>query len=222
MTFPLPCSSSDESLSTSANTLESRASDTADPSPAFPQLWVQHAAGTFLVNDHCLSYTLSCNMPSAKYVSLAGLTASVVIKDEMHKQVDTSTTSSSTTIIPINCIAKLPLTLRSYCLCAPHPVIMPRFWGLKHGKLHAAIWAEACVCVTIFGYNQAAGGGVVAFPAFVKQFPIMDTIDTTGAKQRYNSTIQGRHDAIILVPSLIETLQELSSPCTHCSEPSVL
>lgn len=99
---------------------------------------------------------------------------------------------------------------------------MPRFWGLKHGKLHAAIWAEACVCVTIFGYNQAAGGGVVAFPAFVKQFPIMDTINTTGAKQRYNSTIQGMRDTTDLVLSLTYMPQELSLPSTRCSEPLVL
>ncbi len=68
---------------------------------------------------------------------------------------------------------------------------MPRFMGLRGSKLHAAIWAEACVCVSIFGYNQAAAGGVLTTESFNKQFPRMDTIDTTGAKKRNNATIQG-------------------------------
>jgi hypothetical protein len=68
---------------------------------------------------------------------------------------------------------------------------MPRFWGLKGRSLHAAIWAEACVLVAIFGYNQAAAGGVLTTESFNRQFPSMDVIDATGAKKRYNSTIQG-------------------------------
>lgn len=68
---------------------------------------------------------------------------------------------------------------------------MAPYWGLRGSKLHAAVWAEACVAVAIFGYNQAAAGGVLTTVSFNKQFPKMDVIDTTGAQKHYNSTIQG-------------------------------
>ena len=68
---------------------------------------------------------------------------------------------------------------------------MKRYWGLRHGALQAAIWAEACAAVMIFGYNQAAAGGVLTSESFNKQFPKMDVIDTTGSQKQYNSTIQG-------------------------------
>jgi hypothetical protein len=68
---------------------------------------------------------------------------------------------------------------------------MKRFWGLRGPKLHAAIWAESCVAVAIFGYNQAAAGGVLTDPSFISQFPRMDVVNTTGAQKHYNSTIQG-------------------------------
>ncbi|OKL56581.1 hypothetical protein UA08_08124 [Talaromyces atroroseus] len=42
-----------------------------------------------------------------------------------------------------------------------------------------------------FGYNQSGMGGVVDFPSWVRQFPQLDTIDTTGTQKSNNSTIQG-------------------------------
>jgi len=44
----------------------------------------------------------------------------------------------------------------------------------------------------IFGYNQAAAGGALAIKNFQRQFPQMDTIDTTGQRQKHNATIQGQ------------------------------
>ena len=68
---------------------------------------------------------------------------------------------------------------------------MTRFWGFKGRALHAAIWAESCALVTIFGYNQAAAGGVLTQENFNRQFPQIDVVDTVGAQKSYNSTIQG-------------------------------
>ena len=45
--------------------------------------------------------------------------------------------------------------------------------------------------IMIFGYNQAVAGGVLALESFNRQFPQMDTVDTTGHTQSHNSTIQG-------------------------------
>ena len=69
---------------------------------------------------------------------------------------------------------------------------MQPYLGLKGGKLHAAIWAESCVLVSIFGFNQAAAGGVLTQKSFNDQFPQMDVIDTEGAQKSYNATIQGK------------------------------
>jgi hypothetical protein len=69
---------------------------------------------------------------------------------------------------------------------------MARFWGLRGSKLSLTIWAEACFCVMIFGYNQASAGGVLADASFNRQFPQMDTLDTSGAQKQHNSKIQGK------------------------------
>lgn len=68
---------------------------------------------------------------------------------------------------------------------------MAPFLGLKGRWLHAAVWMEACFGVVIFGYNQAAAGGVLTTPSFNAQFPQIDTLNTTGEQKHYNSTIQG-------------------------------
>ena len=69
---------------------------------------------------------------------------------------------------------------------------MQHYWGLRGSKLNAAIWGVACFCIMIFGYNQAVAGGVLTTESFQSQFPQMDTIHTTGAQQKYNSTTQGK------------------------------
>ena len=68
---------------------------------------------------------------------------------------------------------------------------MARFWGLRGSKLSLTIWAEACLGVMIFGYNQASAGGVLADVTFNQQFPQMNTLDTVGAQKQHNSRIQG-------------------------------
>ena len=71
---------------------------------------------------------------------------------------------------------------------------MAEFWGLRGSRLAAAIWALAMFAIMSFSYNQAVVGGVLTNPLFNQQFPEMDVISTTGAKQKHNSTIQGRHE----------------------------
>jgi len=68
---------------------------------------------------------------------------------------------------------------------------MQKYWGLSGHSMHAAVWAVSCVAIMIFGYNQAAAGGALAMKNFQRQFPEMDTIDTTGQLQKHNATIQG-------------------------------
>ena len=68
---------------------------------------------------------------------------------------------------------------------------MKRYWGLQGSGLNAAIWGLSCFCIMIFGYNQAVAGGVLTTVSFQRQFPEMDTIDTKGAQQHHNATIQG-------------------------------
>ena len=84
---------------------------------------------------------------------------------------------------------------------------MQHYWGLRGSKLNAAIWGVACFCIMIFGYNQAVAGGVLTTESFQSQFPQMDTIHTTGAQQKYNSTIQGKSSS---------TMTELMIKLTNC------
>lgn len=44
----------------------------------------------------------------------------------------------------------------------------------------------------LYGYNQSNLGGVLAYPSFIKYFPLMDSSTTTGAKQAQNAKIRGQ------------------------------
>lgn len=69
---------------------------------------------------------------------------------------------------------------------------MKRYFGLRGSSLnHATIILVVCPAFLCFGYNQAVAGGVLTLRSFVQTFPEMDTLNTTGAKEHYNSTIQG-------------------------------
>ncbi|CAN6673953.1 high-affinity glucose transporter Hxt2p [Trichomonascus vanleenenianus] len=66
------------------------------------------------------------------------------------------------------------------------------YFGFKGSALN-----RACVLLITFpafccyGYNQSVAGGLLINPLFVKQFPQIDTVNTTGAQAAHNSTIQG-------------------------------
>lgn len=74
---------------------------------------------------------------------------------------------------------------------------MAPYFGLTGSKLHAAVWAEACVAVAIFGYNGPAGGGVLSMPSFREQFPSIDVLDAPASEQHSKSVLQGRHSTSI-------------------------
>lgn len=68
---------------------------------------------------------------------------------------------------------------------------MAPYFGLTGRKLHAAIWAEAWVAVSIFGYCSASAGGVLNMPAFQAQFPSIDVANAPESEKHQRSTIQG-------------------------------
>lgn len=72
-----------------------------------------------------------------------------------------------------------------------HIIIMPYF-GLRGAALsRAIITLVVCPAFVAYGYNLSVAGGLLTLDAFVKAFPELDTINTHGKKQSYNSTIQG-------------------------------
>jgi hypothetical protein len=52
-----------------------------------------------------------------------------------------------------------------------------------------------CPAFITYGYNLSVAGGLLTLESFVKTFPQIDTVNTTGAQQHYNSTIQGMSTA---------------------------
>ncbi len=72
---------------------------------------------------------------------------------------------------------------------------MAPYFGLKGRKLHAAVWSEVWVAVSIFGYCGASAGGVLNDPAFRQQFPSLDVTDALDDEKHYRSTIQGQSAA---------------------------
>ena len=68
---------------------------------------------------------------------------------------------------------------------------MAPFFGLTGRKLHVAIWMEAWVAVSIFGYCSAGAGGVLNLPAFRQQCPTRDVTDTPANEKHQRPTIQG-------------------------------
>ncbi|KAF2645233.1 MFS1 putative major facilitator superfamily transporter [Massarina eburnea CBS 473.64] len=68
---------------------------------------------------------------------------------------------------------------------------MAPYFGLTGTKLHAAIWAESCVSIAIFGYATASAGGVLNIPSFRKQFPLIDVTDAPENEKHRVSLIQG-------------------------------
>lgn len=88
------------------------------------------------------------------------------------------------------------------CLILPSPTFyyrpsvsvseMKRFWGLRGSRLNiATILMVVCPAYLCYGYNQAVTGGVLTLESFVKVFPQLDTINTTGSQNTYNENIQG-------------------------------
>lgn len=60
-----------------------------------------------------------------------------------------------------------------------------------NGLRNAQMWAVIFPAYVLFGYNQAAMGGLLDLPTFVATFPRINTATTTGSLQQENSRIQG-------------------------------
>lgn len=78
------------------------------------------------------------------------------------------------------------------------------FFGLQgNALLRAAVILVVCPTFTCYGYNMSVAGGLLTLSAFNKQFPRMDTINTTGAQQEENSQIQG--ESMRTIPEIWES-----------------
>ncbi|SMQ53995.1 unnamed protein product [Zymoseptoria tritici ST99CH_3D7] len=84
---------------------------------------------------------------------------------------------------------------------------MQKYWGLRGSRVTNAalglIVGPAYIC---YGYNQGVAGNVLTLPSFVEQFPALDIINTTGAQQSHNSTVQGTVIALFVLGSALGAL----------------
>lgn len=69
---------------------------------------------------------------------------------------------------------------------------MAPYFGLRGSSLSRAImWLAVCPAFVCYGYNLSVAGGLLTLESFVRTFPELDTLHTTGAQQHRNSTVQG-------------------------------
>ncbi|KAI1341721.1 general substrate transporter [Xylariaceae sp. FL0016] len=84
--------------------------------------------------------------------------------------------------------------------------------GVKHfgatGQMLARLQIAFIVCpaFVLFGYNQAGLGGLLTEDDWVKTFPQIDTVNTEGAEESRNSTLQGFVVATFVIGALIGSL----------------
>ncbi|KAE8385353.1 general substrate transporter [Aspergillus alliaceus] len=70
----------------------------------------------------------------------------------------------------------------------------------------AQIFLVVCPSFILFGYNQSGVGGLTDFPSWVKQFPEIDTVNTTGVQKSHNATVQGAVVASYTIGALFGSL----------------
>ena len=64
--------------------------------------------------------------------------------------------------------------------------------GLTGHKLRTAqMWAVIFPAYVLFGYMQAAAGGLLDLPSWIATFPRINTLTTTGSVAKENARIQG-------------------------------
>ncbi|OBT65088.1 hypothetical protein VE03_05194 [Pseudogymnoascus sp. 23342-1-I1] len=91
---------------------------------------------------------------------------------------------------------------------------MAPYLGFRGPRLNtAAIWLVTCPAFLCYGYNQGVMGGLLTLDAFVRAFPQMDTLHTTGQEQLYNSNIQGTVVALYTVGGIFGSLA-----CIHLGD----
>ncbi|KAJ5008855.1 Sugar transporter STL1 [Colletotrichum sp. SAR 10_99] len=81
------------------------------------------------------------------------------------------------------------------------------FFGLTgNGLTILQLALIVCPSFILFGYNQAGLGGLLTTEDWVKTFPEIDTVNTTGATKNKNSTLQGFVVATFTIGALIGSL----------------
>ncbi|KAJ7171731.1 putative MFS sugar transporter [Mycena crocata] len=84
---------------------------------------------------------------------------------------------------------------------------MQKYLGLRGKSLNAAlVWAVIMPAYLLFGYNNGVAGGLLDLPAWVEQFPQIDTDNTKGAQKTHNSHIQGTVVAVYTLGALFGAL----------------
>ncbi|KAK2612492.1 hypothetical protein QQS21_001430 [Conoideocrella luteorostrata] len=84
---------------------------------------------------------------------------------------------------------------------------MAPYLGLRGSSLsHAIIWLVVCPAFFCYGYNLSVAGGLLTLDSFIKTFPQLDTLNTDGAEQQHNSTIQGTVVALFTVGGMFGSL----------------
>jgi hypothetical protein len=63
--------------------------------------------------------------------------------------------------------------------------------NLRGRKASILLGIVGAAAFALQGYDQAVMNGLLTLDDWVKIFPGIDTINTTGAKEAHNSTIQG-------------------------------
>lgn len=74
----------------------------------------------------------------------------------------------------------------------------PPYLGLRGSSLtRTIIGLVVCPAFVTYGYNLSVAGGLLTLESFVETFPQLDTLNTSGSQQHYNSTIQGALPCLI-------------------------
>ncbi|SMR50477.1 unnamed protein product [Zymoseptoria tritici ST99CH_1E4] len=77
---------------------------------------------------------------------------------------------------------------------------------LRGRWLHAAIWIEGLVAVTMFGYCAASAGGVLNMSSFQSQFEAIDVANAPESEKQHTSTIQGTVVAVYTLFGIVGAL----------------
>ncbi|EFQ35535.1 hypothetical protein CGRA01v4_10847 [Colletotrichum graminicola] len=81
------------------------------------------------------------------------------------------------------------------------------YFGLTGNALSVLQLAlVVCPAFILFGYNQAGLGGLITTEDWVRTFPEIDTINTTGETKKVNSTLQGFVVATFTIGALLGSL----------------
>ena len=89
-----------------------------------------------------------------------------------------------------------------------------KYFGLRGNGLQTfIIWTVICPAYILFGYNNSVCGGLLDLEAWIKYFPQINTLTTTGSEKSHNSTLQGKQ--VIELRTLTLHLEASLSLCCY-------